>query len=607
MVGRMRHHGPDASGVWTSPTGRCVFGHARLRVIDLQTGDQPFVCEGGAGARPIACVLNGAIYNFGELRAQLEDRGHRFCTRGEAEVVAAGYLEWGADVAEHLEGQFALAIWDEGEDRLLLARDRAGLKPLFVYEDDHRIAFASEVKGLAALPGADLAFDPAVLPLYLAYGYVPTPATMHRRVTRVEPASARVWDRTGQGTVSHFWVPSFDRKPVPWKAAKQRLREHVEVAVRRRLVAEVPVGAFLSGGLDSTILASVMARLSPEPVQTFAIGFTDAPSYDETPFARMAAAHLGTNHTELRIGPESIGQLDALVEAYDEPFGDSSALPTYHAAQLARERVTVALSGEGGDELFCGYQRFRAMEFAARLPAWLARAGGFAVGALGQPDNFRSLRRRGVRFFESAAKEPAERWLDWVGFFPREMGDILRPELSGGASVGDGAGSLAASVRRAMDAQAGSVLAKSMAANFRTYLPDDLLVKADRMGMAHGLELRAPFLDTELVQFAAALPEPYLRRGGTLKRILREAFAADIPAPILRRAKRGFAAPIAQWFRTPAWRGVLEERLLTEDARVWNWLRREHVVPRARLHLAGKLDYAQPLWALLTLESWLRR
>ncbi len=593
-----------------------------MRVLDLQTGDQPFVCEGGdatgGASAAVACVLNGAIYNFGELRAQLEDRGHRFRTRGEAEVIAHGYREWGGGVAEHLEGQFAFAIWDEGERRLLLVRDRAGLKPLYVYEDDHRVAFASEVKGLAALPGAELEFEPAALPSYLAYGYVPTPATMHRRVTRLEPASARAWDRTGQGTVSHFWAPSFARTPVPWKAAKQRVRDHIETAVRRRMVADVPVGAFLSGGLDSTVLASVMARLSPEPVRTFSVGFTDAPAYDETPFARLAADHLGTRHTELRIGAECLSTLDALVEAYDEPFGDSSALPTFYAARLAREEVTVALTGEGGDELFCGYQRFRAMEVASWLPGWMCGVGarGFGAlgfGALGKPDNFWSLRRRGVRFLESAAKEPAERWLDWVGFFPREMSSLLRPELLDLPGLPDlpglreGASGLAEPVRRAMDAQPGSVLAKAMAANFRTYLPDDLLVKADRMGMAHGLELRAPFLDTALVEFAGGLPERYLRRGGTLKRILRAAFADDIPRAILRRPKRGFAAPIAQWFRTPAWRRVLEERLLTEDARVWEWLQRDHVLSRAQLHFAGELDYAQRLWALLTLETWLRR
>ena len=593
MVARLRHRGPDSSGSWVAPSGRCVLGHTRLAVIDLETGGQPIRNETGS----IATVVNGVIYNFESLRSRLKDRGHVFRSTGDCEVVVHAYEEWGLDLVEHLRGQFAFAIWDDEKRRLVLGRDRMGIKPLFVYHDGERMAWASELKGLMQNPDLDAGMKPSALPSYLAFGYVPTPGTFYRN-TRVLPrASCLILEEGFEPRIRPYWEVDFDPRPVSMAEGKREIRRLVRQSVERRLVADVPVGVLLSGGLDSTIIAGVMASLIQGQLSTFTATFEGSPTYDEAPFARLVSQQFGTVHTEVQVGPDCIAQLDTLVDAHDGPFGDSSALPVYAVTKLARENVTVALSGEGADELFCGYLRFRAMEMASMVPAWAAGLGRRILSALPHDPHFRSPRRRILRFFEAAGLPEEERWLQWVGFFVADLGRVMKPDAGELPDV-------TASIREAMSGRR-NVLARALSANFGTYLVDDLLVKADRMGMANSLELRTPFLDTDLVEYAAGLPPRLLRRRGTLKYVLREAFSDMVPPAVLDRGKQGFAVPLPEWFRGP-WRGVLQERVLTADARLWEWLDRTYVTDRAEAHMERKIDFSQQLWALLTLETWLQ-
>ena len=592
MVARMRHRGPDSSGSWVAPSGRCVLGHARLAVIDLETGGQPILNETGT----VGTVVNGMIYNYKSLRSRLEDRGHVFRSKGDCEVVVHAYEEWGVDLVEHLDGQFAFAIWDDESRRLLLGRDRMGIKPLFVYDDGERLAWASELKGIEQIPDLDTGLDPSALPSYLAFGYVPTPDTFYRNVRALPRASCLFWEEGLEPRFRTYWEVDFDPRPVPMSRGKREVRRLVRQSIERRLVADVPVGVLLSGGLDSTIIAAVMSSLTQGRLQTFTASFEDSPTYNEAAFARLVSQRLGTVHHEVPVGPDCIEQLDMLVEAHDGPFGDSSALPVYAVTRIAKENVTMALSGEGSDELFCGYLRFRAMEMASMVPGWAAAVGRRILSSFPHDPHHRGSKRRMLRFFEAAGLPEEERWLQWVGFFVADLGRVMKPEAGPPSD-------LTASIRKATNGRS-NVLARSLSANFGTYLVDDLLVKADRMSMANGIELRVPFLDTDLVEYAAGLPRRLLRRRGTLKYVLREAFSDVVPPAVLDRGKQGFAVPLPGWFRGP-WCGVLHERVLTADARLWQWLDRDYVTDRAEAHLEGKIDYSQQLWALLTLETWL--
>jgi asparagine synthase (glutamine-hydrolysing) len=500
---------------------------------------------------------------------------------------------------------FALAVWDEPRRRLLLARDRAGKKPLFVARAPGLFAFASEIKALLAVPEirARAALDDRALPYYLAYGYVPAPRTFHREIVRVPPATALVLEEGGELREWRYWRLDFTPRPIAYDEAKARVRELTRAAVAKRLVADVPLGAFLSGGIDSTVVVGLMSELVREPVRTFALGFADDPSYDETRFARLASERFGTRHTEFRVEAHALERLDRLVEAYDEPFGDSSAIPTHIVSELTRAHVTVALTGDGGDETFAGYLRLAAFAASERVPRALLRAGSAAAALLPHGTSFRSLPRRAARFLAAAALPPEERMLRWIGYLPDRVDALLRPGVGAGVTRAE----LLAHFRAPLERTAHlPPLSRALALNYETYLPEDLLVKADRCSMAHGLELRSPLLDTALVELAASLPAGHLVRRGALKRVLRDAFADLIPEPILRRGKMGFGVPLPVWFRT-RWKPVFEARVLDPQARVWGWLRREPVEALWRAHQQGAADHGHALWALLTLAVWLER
>jgi asparagine synthase (glutamine-hydrolysing) len=445
--------------------------------------------------------------------------------------------------------------------------------------------------------------DDGALPFYLAYGYVPPPRTFYRGIVRVAPATACVLEDGGELREWRYWRLDFTPRPISYAAARERVRETARAAVRKRLVADVPLGAFLSGGIDSTVVVGLMSELTAAPVHTFSLGFADDPSFDETRYARLAAERFGTEHTEFVVGADALERIDALVEAYDEPFGDSSAIPTHLVSELTRRHVTVALTGDGGDELFAGYLRLPALAWGERLPRWLGAAAGAVASAIPHTSDFRGLPRRAARFLAAAALPPEERILRWIGYLPDQVDALLRPGVGEGVSRDALLAHFRAPLARALHLPP---LSRALALNYETYLPEDLLVKADRCSMAHGLELRSPLLDTALTELAASLPAQHLVRGRTLKRVFREAFADLLPAAILRRGKMGFGVPLPLWFRT-RWRSVFESRVLDPSAPIWSWLVRDAVLSLWREHQEERADHGHALWALLTLSVWLAR
>jgi asparagine synthase (glutamine-hydrolysing) len=599
----MAHRGPDAEGRLVGPEITLV--HRRLKIIDLSAaGNQPMPNEDGS----IQVVFNGEIYNHHELRRQLERAGHKFRSRCDTEAIAHGYEQWGDAVVEKLDGMFAFGLWDSKRKRLLLARDRVGKKPLY-FARTPSFRFASTIGALHA-SGIEREVAVDSLPYYLAYGFVPPPATHYRGIEQLEPATLLTVE-DGRIETRRYWEPRFGEFPPTdaraagvygFDEAAQRVRKLVTRAVACRLESDVPLGAFLSGGIDSTIVVGVMSSLMKRRVKTFSIGFAGDARYDETRYARIASRAFDTDHVEFRLQPSSIHLLDKLVRFHDGPFGDSSAIPTYIVAQLTREHVTVALTGDGGDELFCGYSRFLAAEFAEHIPGVLRGPLAHLSSAMPGIAHDRSALGRAWRFLSATDLSLADRMARWNSFFHRPA-DVLRDDVS-------------ATLAHKMDAPAdwqrevfalshgNTVLSRVLEHNFRTYLPYDLLVKADRTSMAHGLELRSPFLDTVLVQYASSLPIDFLRRGFATKRILRHAFRDLLPGPIQRRGKMGFGVPLATWFRTNL-REYLRDHF-GGQARMFDFVDRAKVLRLVDEHGRGVADHSQRLWLLLTLEVWLQ-
>lgn len=589
MVDRLAHRGPDARGV--EDFGALILGHARLKVIDLsEAAAQPMIDDDAH----VAIVYNGEVYNFVDLRTQLESVGHTFRSNSDTEVVLRGYLEWGEDVVNRLNGHFAFAIWDGDAQRLVLARDRTGQKPLYLYEDDDRFAFASEIKALLALEGADTSVDlKGSVGDYLAYGYVPTPRTFYAHIQQLEPGSLLVIQPDARAQRRYWTWPTAPPEDVDEADAAAQVRDVVRAAVHRRLVSDVPVGALLSGGIDSSIIVGLMAERGD--VRTFSIGFDGDDAYDETDFARIAAHHFGTDHTELRIGDAELREVDAVLDLFDQPFGDSSALPTRIVSRLAREHVTVALGGDGGDEVFAGYDRFRAALLRDQIPD----AVGKVLGALATPipsgGSERSLVARGKRFMQAAGTNLWDAYEQWVRPFSRDQVTALLGDADDSPHYRDAF---------AECEETNDVVNQLLYANARNYLLDDLLVKADRASMAYGLELRAPFLDPHVIEYASRLPGQLKIRGQTTKAILRDAFADLLPPELRGRPKMGFGVPLAAWFRGPL-RTLLDETLRPERAKLYEVLNREAVTTLLDEHETHKADHGQRLYHLLLLERWL--
>ena len=592
----LAHRGPDAEGRFTD--GQCTLLHRRLKIIDLsEAAAQPLASDDGQ----VVVVFNGEIYNHHALRHELEARGHHFRSRSDTESIVRGYQAWGDGVVERLDGMFAFALWDRARQRLLVARDRAGKKPLFYAQTGATLRFASTVATLHA-SGLPQAIDTSQLPAYLAYGFVPPPHTLHAAVRQLPPASRLVVERDGAPKIDRYWSVEFGATTTrdSFADAAARVRTLTEAAVERRLESDVPLGAFLSGGVDSTIVVGLMARALGR-VRTFSIGFAGDARYDETAYARIAARAFGTEHTEFTLEPSSFELVQTLVQHHDGPFGDSSAIPTYVVAGLTRRHVTVALTGDGGDELFCGYVRFLAAEAAERIPTPLRRLAArvSSLLPLSSSGSERTLRARARRFLDASALPLADRMAAWNTFFDPHA--LMRRDVVDAAELD---APLAWQRSIFADSRDRPPLARVLEHNFRTYLPYDLLVKADRATMAHGLEARSPFLDTALIEYAATLPAAYLRRGRETKRVLKQAFADLLPPRIRHRGKMGFGVPLGTWFRSDL-RAYLHDHL-ADGARLYDFLDRGAVARLLDEHERSARDHGQRLWALLTLEIWLR-
>jgi len=603
MRDRLVHRGPDSSGVFVSPSGFGGLAFRRLRIIDLTpNANQPMPNEDGS----VHVAFNGEIYNFRELRRGLAARGHRFHSASDTEAIVHLYEENGPDCIADLEGMFAIAIWDERAQRLTLARDRAGKKPLFYYQSDRVLAFASEVKALMSHPDIDLEIDPESVPFYFTHGYVPHPATFYRNVRQVEPGTYLTIDGSGSIVSHRYWrieypleseVPRIERH-----AAIAGIRQRLTAAVERRLISDVPLGAFLSGGIDSTIVVGLMSQLMREPVKTFSIGFAGDAAYDETPYARLVAERFKTSHTEFRVAPSAIDLIDTLIWHYDGPFGDSSAVPTYIVSKLAREHVTVVLTGDGGDELFAGYRRFWAALQFERLPRSVARAGGALFSRLPARSHERHWFSDAQRFFRAGGAAADQRATIWNALFYDDLPALLRPEFSEALQPIDPLRHLALE-RERMTGR--SALSRLLQINFISYLSDDLLVKVDRMTMAHALEARSPFLDREMVEYAAALPDRFKLSGRRTKAILRDAFPDLLPPEIERRGKMGFGVPVGSWFRGGL-RDYMRDTLLAPAARYREMLSGSFVEGLVQRHLTGEANLGQQLWSLICFERWLQ-
>ena len=588
MSATLVHRGPDSFGEFSD--GDIALAARRLSIIDLETGDQPISNEDGT----LHVVQNGEIYNYRELRRELERAGgHRFRTQGDTEVLLHLYEEHGDGFAERLRGMFAIAIWDARRRRLVLARDRFGIKPLYYRAADSELAFASELR---ALPRGEIDLD--ALEAFLAFNSIPAPLTIFREIRKLPPGQLLSWE-DGRVELKRF------ARPAPLEELREdeeaelveELRSRLRDSVRAHLVSDVPVGVLLSGGVDSAFLAALAAEESTEPLRTFSIGFEER-SFDELADARLVAERYGTQHRELVLRPDAALLLPALADAFDEPFADSSALPTYLVSELAASDVKVALSGEGGDELFGGYYTYAADLLASRVGR-LARLAGPLVERLPTSTSRASFDYKAKRFIRAAHLPPLERHHGWKEIFTQD----LRAELTGRPSAFDPVDILRA---RYLETEGAEELARLQDVDVGVYLVDDLLVKTDRASMAHSLETRVPFLDTAVTELALAVPTRRHLRGFQKKRLLRRAVAPLLPRRILHGRKRGFSIPAAAWLRGDL-REFARDVLAPDTVRAQGLFRPEAVQRLLAEHEAGSADHSRQIWCLMTLGLWLER
>ncbi|MGD8452059.1 MAG: asparagine synthase (glutamine-hydrolyzing) [Phycisphaerae bacterium] len=603
MAAQITHRGPDDEGYYVDPQRRCGLAFRRLAIIDLDTGNQPLANED----RTIWSVFNGEIYNFRGLREELSEQGHRLATRTDGEVLVHLYERDPARVCEQLAGMFAIAIWDQTRGRLLLARDRLGKKPLVYAIADRRLYFASEAKAILAVPGISPRLDPQSLHRYLLYQYVPAPHSIYVDFHKLPPGTCLQLDadRPCDSIPVPYWrVPQPPPFAGTYEDAKQQLGELLTRAVEKRLIADVPLGAFLSGGVDSSIVVALMRRLGVSPLRTFSIGFPDR-RYDETAHARQVAERFQTEHHEHVVTPQAREILDTLAWHYDEPFADSSAIPTYYLSRWTRESVTVALTGDAGDECFAGYDRYRAVQLAARLdvlPRGLRRGLVRAAAWLphGRP---KTLGRRLYRFLTAMGEPAARRYLAWINIFTPEMlAAGYHPDFARQIDFDEPI----AWFENLYEAAPGPPANQAVHVDFHSYLPYDLLTKVDIASMACGLECRCPLLDHEVVEFALSLPLEWRLGPGGGKRILKDWAADLLPPEILNRPKMGFGVPIGEWFRGEL-RDLVEETILGPHALARRVFRGEWLEGLAAAHLSGQANHEHALWALLMLELWARR
>ena len=612
MVESLRHRGPDDSGTYRA--AHAALGFRRLSILDVAGAHQPLANEDGT----ILVVFNGEIYNFPELRHRLEARGHTLRSSGDTEVLVHLYEDEGPRMFPMLRGMFALAIWDAPRKVLLLGRDRLGQKPLIYRATPDRISFASELKALLALPESDVPrrIAPRSLDRYLTYGYVPDPDSILEGVHKLPPAHYALW-KDGRLEVRRYWEPDWGLEVArPIGEDVEALRATLSVAVREQMVSDVPLGAFLSGGVDSTIIVGLMRQHASGPVRTYSIGFED-PAFDESPYAEAVAEHLGTEHQNYRVEPEAYEALPEIADQFDEPFADSSALPTWFVSREARRGVTVALTGDAGDELFGGYDRYRALALSGmldRLPSGPRRLLGGPIARAVPASSRSKTRLRGVRrFLEGLGSSQMRRYYEWMTTFSETArislySDAFAETLAAAHADDPEHADPFSNFAESWGVAAGrDPITRAMVSDLLTYLPGDLLPKVDMASMAHSLECRGPFLDHRVVELALAMPlgRKLRLRGGRSKAILKRTFAEMFPAALRNRPKMGFAIPIDRWFRGPL-RDQLRATLLDPVALDRGFFRPEAVERLVVEHVEGRDNHAQKLWNLLMLELWFR-
>jgi asparagine synthase (glutamine-hydrolysing) len=613
MASVLTHRGPDEEGYFfnhlevLAPNKLfAALGHRRLKIIDLtEAARQPLSNENGS----IWLVYNGELYNFIALREELEAKGHIFKSKSDSEVIVHCYEEYRERCLERLDGMFAFAIWDSNNERLFLGRDRVGKKPLYYYFDNRNFIFGSEIKSILESKLVEKEIYIEGIPLYFTFGYIPSPKTFYNRIFQLPPASYLTVNKKGiQGPFSYWDMeyPAEGRElQISEEEACMEIRRLLKEAVKKRLVSDVPLGAFLSGGIDSSIVVGLMSEIMGTPVKTFSIGFTGNESYDETRYANLVAEHFKTDHTEFMVQPNAFDLVEKLLSYHDEPYGDSSAIPTYLVSELTKVHVTVALGGDGGDEIFAGYERFLAAFLAERIPKLALRIFSKFTTLIPQSDNYHSLGRRLERFFEYAKEPLFDRYLSWSSIFTRDLIAklIIKNDLS---MLLDKTKFIRYLNQYYEIVKNCNSINQLLYLNFKTYLPDDLLIKMDRMSMANSLEIRSPFLDKELTEYVAKLPMNFKIKRGKLKYILKKSFSDFLPKPILKRKKHGFGVPLGTWFRGEL-KGYVKDVLFSTSARYSDYLNRKFIEKIYYEHQSGKRDYGHQLWTLLNFELWLRK
>jgi asparagine synthase (glutamine-hydrolysing) len=597
------HRGPDEGGMHLAPG--VGLGHRRLSIIDLATGQQPLFNEDGS----VAVVFNGEIYNYQELIPELTALGHVFRTRSDTEVIVHAWEAWGADCVRRFRGMFAFALWDERQQTLFMARDRVGVKPLFYAElPDGQLIFGSELKALLAHGALDRAIEPQAVEEYFALGYVPEPRTIFKSALKLPPATTLVARRGAPLPAPvEYWDVQFTLDArVTAEQAQHELRERLTESVRLRMISEVPLGAFLSGGVDSSAVVATMAGLSTEPVNTCSIAFTD-PAFDESAYAQRVAERYRTRHFVDRVESDDFDLIDDLARLYDEPYADSSAIPTYRVCQLARRHVTVALSGDGGDESFAGYRRYKLHMMEERLrqplPLGLRKPVFGLLGRVYPKADWAPRVLRGKTTLEALARDSVEAYFHSMSL----LRDADRAALYSNGFRATLAGYNAVEVfrRHARRANHDDPLALIQYLDLKTYLVGDINTKVDRASMAHSLEVREPLMDHPLVEWLATLPSSLKLRGGEGKWFLKKAMEPLLPDDVLYRQKMGFAVPLAAWFRGPL-RERVRKAVLGETLAATGLFNPAALRRLVEQHQTGARDHSAPLWSLLMFEAFLR-
>ncbi len=597
MCDTIVHRGPDGEGIHAAPG--VGLGMRRLAIIDLTTGDQPVANEAGT----IKVVFNGEIYNYRELRAELIAKGHTFKSSGDSEVIPHLYDEYGLDFISRLNGMFAIALWDAPRRRLLLTRDRAGIKPLYFSLHQGNLYFGSEVKCILAAGGSTREIDPRGIDQLLTLEYTASPVTLFKDVHKLPPGGWLTWTE-GELKQGIYWAPPTDIQPFRGSIDElaEQLRHTVTEAVRRQLVSDVPLGAFLSGGIDSSILVAAMKEVSPTPPMTFSVGFDDS-TYSELPYAAMVAKHCQTQHHEELLRADYLATLPDVINQLDQPIADFSVFPTLLVSRMARRHVTVALGGDGGDELFGGYDTYIADRYATlsidRLPRPMRAAIERLARVVPLGQGKRGIGNQVRRFLEGAALPVTWQHMRWAMFLSNEArARLYSPTFR--AAVGDSTGEI---VQTMLEGAAPDRLTNQIRCDMRLYLPENILPKVDLMSMATSLEARVPYLDNDVIDLALSIPGELKVRGGVRKWILKKAFANHLPQPILTRGKEGFSMPLKNWLNG-TWNGLMHELLSPANLATDGFFDARHIATLMREHESGAHNHSHTLWALMVYHLW---